>query len=50
MQVAKEKEVQAEKTEKEMAEAVLKPLDDSVNRNSKDSVFCNLFSDPRYVL
>ena len=38
------------KNEKTMAEAVLKPLDKTVNRNSKDSVFCNLFSDPKYVL
>lgn len=38
------------KTPKQMAEAVLKPLDNMVNRNSKDSVFCNLFSDPKYVL
>lgn len=38
------------KTSKQMAEAVLKPLDNTVNRNTKDSVFCNLFSDPRYVL
>ncbi len=38
------------KTPKQMAEAVLKPLDNTVNRNTKDSVFCNLFSDPKYVL
>ena len=38
------------KTPKQMAEAVMIPLDDKVNRNSKDSVFCNLFSDPKYVL
>ena len=37
-------------TPKQMAEAVLIPLDHQVNRNSKDSVFCNLFSDPVYVL
>ena len=41
---------QKEKSPKQMAEAVLKPLDNSVNRNSKDSVFCDLFNDPRYVL
>ena len=39
-----------EKTPKQMAEAVLTPLDSQVNRNSKDSVFCDLFSDPHYVL
>ncbi|MBQ6503318.1 MAG: hypothetical protein IJI57_05340 [Flexilinea sp.] len=39
-----------ERTPKQMAEAVLTPLDHQVNRNSKDSVFCNLFSDPKYVL
>ena len=39
-----------EKTPKQMAEAVLIPLDYQVNRNSKDSVFCDLFSDPKYVL
>ena len=39
-----------EKTPKQMAEAVLTPLDYQVNRNSKDSVFCDLFSDPKYVL
>ena len=50
MQVEETKEKQTMKTEKEMAEAVLKPLDENVNRNSKDSVFCNLFSDPQYVL
>ena len=40
----------SEKTPKQMAEAVLIPLDHQVNRNSKDSVFCHLFSDPKYVL
>lgn len=35
---------------KKMAEAVMIPLDSQVNRNSKDSVFCDLFSDPKYVL
>ena len=28
----------------------MQPLDDKVNRNSKDSVFCELFSRPKYVL
>jgi len=44
------KKVQTERTAQEMAEAILKPLDENVNRNSKDSVFCNLFSDPQYIL
>ena len=38
------------KTPKQMAEAVLIPLDQKANPNSKDGVFCNLFSDPRYLL
>ncbi len=37
-------------TPKQMAEAVLIPLGHQFNRNSKDSVFCDLFSDPEYVL
>jgi len=36
--------------EKKMAENILKPWDDSVNRNSKDSVFCDLFEQPEYLL
>ena len=28
--------------EKSMAEGILKPLDDRVNRNAKDNVFCDL--------
>ena len=36
--------------EKKMAENILKPLDDTVNRNSKDSVFCDLFEQPEYLL
>ena len=36
--------------EKKMAENILKPLDDNVNRNSKDSVFCDLFEQPEYLL
>lgn len=39
-----------QKTPKQMAEAVLTPLDSKVNRKSKDSVFCDLFSDPKYIL
>ena len=35
---------------KTMSEAVLRPLDDKVNRNSKDSVFCDLFEDPQYLV
>ena len=35
---------------RQMAEAVLKPLDQKVNRSSKDSVFCDLFKDPGYLL
>jgi len=35
---------------KKMAENILKPLDDTVNRNSKDSVFCDLFEQPEYLL
>ena len=31
----------------QMAKAVLIPLDNKDNRNSKDSVFCDLFSDPQ---
>ena len=37
------------KTPKQMAEAVLIPLDKSANSKSKDSVFCDLFSDIKYV-
>ena len=33
-----------------VAEAIMQPLDDKVNRNSKDSVFCELFSRPEYFL
>ena len=33
-----------------MAEAILVPLDAQANRNSKDSVFCNLFEQPGYLL
>ena len=36
--------------EKQMAEKVLIPLDDKVNRNAKDSVFVDLFAHPRYLL
>ena len=32
------------------AEAIMQPLDDQVNRKSKDSVFCELFSRPEYFL
>ena len=35
---------------KHMAENILKPLDNRVNRNSKDSVFCDLFKEPEYLL
>ena len=47
--MAKTEMTKSEKTPKEMAEAVLTPLDYQVNRNSKDSVFCHLFSDPKYT-
>ena len=33
-----------------MAGNILKPLDDQVNRNAKDSVFCDLFAQPEYLL
>ena len=33
-----------------VAEAIMQPLDDKVNRNFKDSVFCELFSRPEYFL
>ncbi len=39
-----------DKTPKQMAEAVLIPLDQKVNPNSKDSIFCDLFRDPFYLL
>ena len=39
-----------QKSPKQMAEATLTPLDDQVNRNSKDSVFCDLFEEPEYLL
>ena len=32
------------------AETIMQPLDDKVNRKSKDSVFCELFSRPEYFL
>ena len=32
------------------AAAIMEPLDGNVNRNSKDSVFCELFSRPAYCL
>ncbi len=48
MKMAEKKRIEI--TPKQMAEAVLIPLDHQVNRNSKDSVFCNLFSDPENVL
>ena len=38
------------KTPKQMAETILVPLDQKVNQNAKDGVFCNLFSDPHYLL
>lgn len=36
--------------ESRMANNILKPLDDQVNRNAKDSVFCDLFAQPEYLL
>lgn len=35
---------------KQMAEAILSPLDQKINSNSKDGVFCDLFKDPFYLL
>ena len=35
---------------KHMAEAILMPLNQKANSNSKDGVFCDLFSDPIYLL
>ena len=43
-------EKRKQKDQTQMAKAVLIPLDNKVNRNSKDSVFCDLFSDPQYIL
>ena len=43
-------EKRKQKDQNQMAKAVLIPLDNKVNRNSKDSVFCDLFSDPQYIL
>lgn len=39
-----------EKTPKQMAEAVLRPLDNKVNMKSKDSIFCDLFKETEYLL
>ena len=38
------------KSPKQMAEAVLVPLDKKANPKSKDGVFCDLFKDPKYLL
>ncbi len=35
---------------KKMAEAAVVPLDKKANTKSKDSVFCDLFRDPKYLL
>ncbi len=35
---------------KQMAEKVLEAMDDKIERNVKDSVFCDLFKDPNYIL
>ena len=40
----------ADPTPKQMSEAVVRPLDNQVNPNSKDSVFCDLFDDPQYLI
>ena len=37
-------------TEKQMAEKVLEAMDDKIERNVKDSVFCDLFKNPNKVL
>jgi len=37
-------------TGKALAGNILTPLDDQVNRNAKDSVFCDLFAQPEYLL
>lgn len=39
-----------EKPQISVSEAIMKPLDDKVNRNTKDSIFCNLFKRPEYFL
>ena len=33
-----------------LSEAIMQPLDDKVNQNSKDSIFCELFRRPEYFL
>jgi len=38
-----------DKSAKSMAEKVLLPLDDKVNRNAKDSIFVDLFDRPEYL-
>ena len=38
-----------DRSPKSMAEKVLLPLDDKVNRNAKDSIFVDLFDRPEYL-
>ena len=38
-----------DRSAKSMAEKVLLPLDDKVNRNAKDSIFVDLFDRPEYL-
>ena len=37
-------------TQKQMAENLLKASEDKINRNLKDSVFCNLFAKEEYLI
>ena len=37
-------------TQKQMAENLLEASEDKINRNIKDSVFCDLFGRPEYLM
>jgi hypothetical protein len=37
-------------TQKRMAEKLLEASEDKINRNIKDSVFCDLFGKPEYLI
>ena len=50
MAVKKKKRFLSRKTQKSMAEKTLLPKMTKVNRNAKDSVFCDLFGKPEYLI